>query len=93
MTYKSMLILQSCRDLEKCVPVPCSETYATPSHNANQAVNIKVEEDSDIEVEEHPVPMTFVGIKSEHEVSCMSVCPHFTHNQNGLLSLLSPSVH
>jgi hypothetical protein len=70
MTYKSMLILQSCRDLEKCVPVPCSETYATPSHNANQAMNIKVEELSDIEVEEHPVPITFTGLKSEHEVSC-----------------------
>jgi hypothetical protein len=65
-----MLILQNCRDSENCVPVPCSETHPTASHDANQAVNIKVEEVSDIEVEEHPVPMTFVGIKSEHEVSC-----------------------
>jgi hypothetical protein len=40
-------------------------------------MNVKVEEVSDIEVEEeHPVPMTFVGIKAEHEVSCMfPLCP------------------
>jgi hypothetical protein len=65
-----MLILQSCRDSEKCVPVPCSDTCPTASHDANQSVNMKVEEVSDIEVEEHPVPITFRGLKSEHEVSC-----------------------
>jgi hypothetical protein len=58
-------------------------------------MNIKVEEVSDVEVEEeHPVPMTFVGIKAEHEVSCMSVCPllaGFPHGQTCLLSLSSPS--
>jgi hypothetical protein len=76
MTYKSMLILQNCRDLEKCVPGSCDETYPTASHDASQAMNIKVEEVSDIEAEDHPVPMTFVGVKSEHEVSCtrMSFC-------------------
>jgi hypothetical protein len=65
-----MLILQNCRDSENCVPVPCSETHPAASHDANQIVNIKVEEVSDTEVEEHPVPMTFTGLKSEHEVSC-----------------------
>jgi hypothetical protein len=39
------------------------------------AVNIKVEEFSDIEDMEDPVPMTAVVIKAEHEVSCMSLCP------------------
>jgi hypothetical protein len=75
MTYQSMLILQNCRDLEKCVPGPCGEIYPTVSHDANQARNIKVEEVADIEVEEeHSVPITYTRIKSEHEVSCMSVC-------------------
>jgi hypothetical protein len=64
--------------LQKHVPGPCSETYPASSNDAFQAMNIKVEEGSDVEVEEkHPVPMTFVGIKAEHEVSCMSVCPLF----------------
>jgi hypothetical protein len=41
-------------------------------------MNIKVEEVSDVEVEDRrAVPMTFVGIKAEHEVSCVSVCPLF----------------
>jgi hypothetical protein len=74
-----MFVLQNCMDLEKHVSAPCSETYPTSSHDANQAMNIKVEEVSDIEVEEeHPMPMSFIGIKAEHEVSCMSpLCPLF----------------
>jgi hypothetical protein len=69
-----MVVLQDCMDLEKCVPGPYSETYPTSSHVANQPMNIKVDEVSDIEVEEkHPVPTSFIGMKDEHEVSCMSV--------------------
>jgi hypothetical protein len=76
MADKCMVVLQNCMDLEKHVPGPCSETYPTSSCDAYQAMNIKVEEVSDVEVEEeHPVPMSFIGIKAEHEVSCMSVCP------------------
>jgi hypothetical protein len=45
---------------------------ATASRDANQAMNMKVEEASDIEVEEL---FSFAGINSEHEVRCMSVCP------------------
>jgi hypothetical protein len=68
-----MVVLQNCMDLEKRVPAPCSQTYPTSSRDANLAMNIKVEAVSDIEVEEeHPMPMTFIGIKAEHEVSCMS---------------------
>jgi hypothetical protein len=65
-------------DLEKRVPGPCSETYSTSSHDAKLAMNIKVEESSDIEMEEeHPLPMSFIGIKAEHEVSHVSVCSLF----------------
>jgi hypothetical protein len=41
--------------------------------DANQAKNIKAEEVSDAEEEEDPVPLPFLKIKSEAEVSCMSV--------------------
>jgi hypothetical protein len=65
-------------DLEKHVPAPCSETYPASSRDANLDMNIKVEAVSDVEVEEkHVVPVTLIGVKAEHEVSCMSVCPLF----------------
>jgi hypothetical protein len=71
-----VLVLQNCLDIEKRAPGPYSDTYAASSHDANQPMNIKVEEVSDVEGEEkHRVPMAFVGIKAEHEVSCMSLCP------------------
>jgi hypothetical protein len=76
MAYKCAMVSQNCMDLQKHAPGPCSETFAASSHVANQVMNVKVEEVSDVEVdEEHPVPMTFIGIKAEHGVSCMSVYP------------------
>jgi hypothetical protein len=75
-----MVVLQNCVDLERCVPGPHSEKYATFCHDANQAMNIKVEEDSDIqEEEEDPVPMAFIGIKVEQEVSCVSTVRQISH--------------
>jgi hypothetical protein len=63
MADKCMVVLQNCVDLEKHVPGLCSETYPTSSHDANQAMNVKGKEVSDIEVEEkHPVPVTLLGI-------------------------------
>jgi hypothetical protein len=52
---------------------PCGETYPT-SDDANKAKNIKAEAVSDAEEEEDPVPITFPKIKTEPEVSCMSIC-------------------
>jgi hypothetical protein len=52
------------------------------SHDADQAMNVKAEEVSDPEEEEEeeeeedPMPITFVEIKAEPEVSFMSVCTH-----------------
>jgi hypothetical protein len=72
MADKYMMVLQNCMDLEKRVLAPCSETYPVSSRDANQDINIKVEEVSDVEVEEeHPMPMSFIGIKAEHQVSCV----------------------
>jgi hypothetical protein len=38
-------------------------------------MNVKVEEVSNDQEEEVPVPITWQTIKAEHEVSCMSVVP------------------
>jgi hypothetical protein len=59
-------------DLERSVQGSCSETCPPSSHDANQVMNIKVEQVSGVEEEEDP--LTFPRIKTEHEVSCMSVC-------------------
>jgi hypothetical protein len=48
------------------------ETHPT-SHDANQAISIKTEEVSDAEEEEDRMPITFVEIKTEPQVSCMSL--------------------
>jgi hypothetical protein len=73
MTDNCILVLQDCVDLDRCVPGPCSEIYQTSSHDADQALNIKVEKFSDIQDEEDPVPKPFPAIKPEVEVSCTSV--------------------
>jgi hypothetical protein len=67
----AFLVLQNLADLEnvrdlrsKMCPASCCDVY--------QAITIKAEVFSDAEEEEHPVPLTFPGIKAEPEVSCVS---------------------
>jgi hypothetical protein len=67
MIDKDMMDLQNYTSVEKDIPGPFGEAYPT-SHQANQAMNIKAEV-SDAEEEEEPVPITFVEIKTEPEVS------------------------
>jgi hypothetical protein len=59
------MVVQICIDFLKVEPLSSNETCPTSSHDGNKVIDIKVEED--------PVPITFPGIKPEHEVSCMSV--------------------
>jgi hypothetical protein len=66
-----IVFLQNYTDLEEVVPGLCCEMHPT-SDAANQTMNIKAEEVSD--VEENTEPVTFRKIKAEPEVSCMSVC-------------------
>jgi hypothetical protein len=77
MTDKGMMLLQNCLESQEDVQELHSEARPTsPSHNGNQSVNIKSEEFSDVEVGEDPVPITFVDIKAEYDVSGLSlVCP------------------
>jgi hypothetical protein len=50
-----------------------SEVCPASSRDAYPAVSIKAEVFSDAEEEEYPVPLTFVGIKAEPEVSYVSM--------------------
>jgi ferredoxin len=54
----------------------CSEACPASS-DANQITSIKVEDVSDTEAEEDSVPLKYLGIKTEHVVSCMSLLSRF----------------
>ncbi|PNF36702.1 hypothetical protein B7P43_G13310, partial [Cryptotermes secundus] len=64
-----MTILGTKAEYEKDSPGLHSEACSSSSRSGVQAVNIKIEESSDIEDSEDPVPMTLVGIKAEYEDS------------------------
>jgi hypothetical protein len=66
------MVLQNCLHSQKDVPGSHSEVCSSLSLIGVQAVNIKDEEFPDIEDRKDSVPMTAVGIKAEHDVSCMS---------------------
>jgi hypothetical protein len=68
-----MVVLQNFIDLLKVVPGLYNETCLT-SCDGNQVISIKVEDFADTQEEEDPLLTKFPVIKSEHEVSCMSVC-------------------
>jgi hypothetical protein len=76
MIDKDTIVLQNCTIMKKEVLGPFGETYP-PFHDANQAMNIKAEEVSDAEEEEEDrMPITFVEIKTEPQVSCMLLFVH-----------------
>ena len=78
-----MLVLQSCTDSLRVLPVSSSETFAASSDGTYDVSNIKVEEDIDvieesfvainkkadigIKQEENPEDITFPDIKAEPE--------------------------
>jgi hypothetical protein len=64
------MVLQAYTNSENILVDPYGETYPEP-HDANQAVNAKAEAASDVEEEEDPMPITFIEIKAEPEVSCV----------------------
>jgi hypothetical protein len=76
MIDNNVLILQNCMDLLKVEPGSCSETYLTSSHNANHAVDIKVENCSvgeGSEEEEDPLPIPFTPMNPEYDVSFVCI--------------------
>jgi hypothetical protein len=65
------MVLQTCMHFLKDVRGSHSE-MCLASQNGNQ-INIKVEDVTDIQEEEDPVPTTFPVIKAEEQISCMCV--------------------
>jgi hypothetical protein len=71
-----MMPLQNCTHAEKVLMGPYRETYLA-SHDTDQAINIKAEEDSDTEEEVDPLQITVQEIKAEpEEVSCVFLYVH-----------------
>jgi hypothetical protein len=62
----------------------------TSSHDAYPAVRIEADISSDAEEEESPVPLTFVGIKTEPEVSCISIPMLWDFTNTGLTHFVNP---
>jgi hypothetical protein len=75
MIDKGMMVLQSYTNSENILMGPYGETYPA-CHDANQAMNVKAEEVSDVEEEVHPLPIAIQEIKAEPEVSCVSLYAH-----------------
>jgi hypothetical protein len=75
MTDKRCDSLQNCTSSEKILVGPYGEIYPA-SHDANQAMNIKAEEDSDAEEEADPLQIAVQEVKAEPEVSCMVLYDH-----------------
>jgi hypothetical protein len=72
---KDVMVLQGHYNSEMAVGNPCGETNPT-APDASEAIGVKVEEVSAAEEEAGPVPITFRTIKTEPEVSCMSLYVH-----------------
>jgi hypothetical protein len=67
MTDNGVVVLQNCMDLPKLVPDSCSETSQTSLCDGNEAMVVKVEDGTDILVQEEKDPLLI------HEVSCEGV--------------------
>jgi hypothetical protein len=67
------LILQNYMPVVKAEPVSYSDNCITSNSNGdddnNQVMDVKVEEDTLVEVEQNPIPITSKPMKSEVEVS------------------------
>ncbi|XP_033606438.1 uncharacterized protein LOC111862093 isoform X2 [Cryptotermes secundus] len=75
MTDKNM-ILQNYTNSEEVVLGPYVQMYPA-SHGSNQALNIKAEEDSDLQEEVDPVPITDQEIKVK--------CENYTNSEDAVL--------
>ena len=69
---KSMVVLQSHMDVLKDEPGSCDEACVTSSDDGNQVIDIKVEEDSDIKMENDSEQIKSPVTGTESEVSCTS---------------------
>jgi len=71
--FISVKVLQTCTDSLKSDPVSLSETCLRSSVDGSETVGIKVVETTDMNKKEHPEAITFPTVKTEPEVSVLSV--------------------
>jgi hypothetical protein len=71
MTDNVMVIFQNCSNLMEHAP----RSYSEPCYDVSQFLHVKAEEVTHIQEEEDTHAVPFPVIKTEHEVSFMSVCP------------------
>jgi hypothetical protein len=69
--FNGVVGLQNCMDILNSEPGP----YQMSSDDENEFIGIKVEDVTDIKMEEDPFPSTSTGIKTEPVVSCVCVYP------------------
>jgi hypothetical protein len=62
-------------DSLKVEPDSCSETCVASSNDGNWVTSMKAEQVSDIQEGKDPLLITFPGMRTEHELSCMFVYP------------------
>jgi hypothetical protein len=60
-------------DVEQDLPDLSAEACPMSPHNISQLVRVKIEDVSDNEEEAFPVPIPWHAIKTECDVSCMSL--------------------
>jgi hypothetical protein len=68
-----VVVLQNCIELLKGELGPCSETRVMATHDGNELTGINVERGTVMTEEEDQEPTTIPVIKTEPNVSCMSV--------------------
>ena len=68
-----VVVLQNRMDPLKSELGPCGETCVMSTHDGNKLTGINVEKVTDMTEEEDQEPTTIPVIKTEPEVSCMSV--------------------
>jgi hypothetical protein len=62
--------------MSEVVPASCSEGNATTDDYGIEVIRIKVEEGADVHKKVDPVAITFTVVKSEHEVSSVTISVH-----------------
>ena len=61
--------------MPEVVPASCSEGHPSTSDDGIEVIRIKTEEGADVHKKVDPVAITFTVVKSENEVSSVTVCP------------------
>jgi hypothetical protein len=91
MTYKNILVLQSCTDAPRVDHGFCSETSVRSSDDSNEVINIKIEEEEkEIRIKEEelePIAISFSSTKDEPEVS-----PQRFYRYLSLVSVIMPFI-